>query len=293
MAGLFGFRRLAAVALALTLGATGVRASNLCPDEQTTRQLPPADPTVCAALDPVVRRPSALPLDQYEEKLNQFIGRYCHRRLESGWKMDKTVRDAGPFFGTLNKGVWTGSYQATHMPVLIWYSPEMIAWLKTNRPEGAPAVVNPAPVPDGAIMIKEMYNSTPAAACQVPDLMKLKPVEQGAAIMIRDNAASKDGWFWGYYGWPPVKDGKPEPYVPDYPPSASNGLPAMGFGQYCLNCHASARDNLSFASLGNIKGEHGTYLVFLEQNFYPEFPSFLYFQAIEGSGKPFPNLTKT
>ena len=105
--------------------------------------------------------------------------------------------------------------------------------------------------------------------------------------------ASKDGWFWGYYGWPPVKDGKPEPYVPDYPPSASNGLPAMGFGHYCLNCHTSARDNLSFASLGNIKGEHGTYLVFLEQNFYPEFPSFLYFQAIEGSGKPFPNLTKT
>jgi hypothetical protein len=48
-----------------------------------------------------MRRPSALPLDQYEAKLNDFIGNYCHRRLASGWKMDKTVRDAGPFVASL------------------------------------------------------------------------------------------------------------------------------------------------------------------------------------------------
>ena len=33
--------------------------------------------------------------------------------------------------------------------------------------------------------------------------------------------------------------------------------------------------------------------VFLCMLAYYEFPSFLYLQAIEGSGKPFPNLTKT
>jgi cytochrome c553 len=257
------FRRRLALALMIALSAAApAGASELCPDEQATEQLPPADPAFCAELDPVIRKPSALPLEQYEAKLNDFIGHYCHRRLESGWKMDKTVRDAGPFFGTLTNGVWSGSEQATHMPVLIWYSPEMMAWLKKYRPAAAAPALT-APVPDGAIMIKEMYNSTPAAACQVPDLLKLKPVEQGAAVMIRDSGAAKDGWFWGWYGWPDVKSG----WSVDYPP-AGFGLPFMGFGQYCVNCHASARDNQTFASLDNIKGEHGNFLAFLSQGFY-------------------------
>jgi hypothetical protein len=258
-------RRLLAVALAVWFVATHAVASELCPDEQATEQLPPEDPGYCATLDPIVRKPSALPLDQYEEKLNKFIGHFCHRRLAGGWKMDKTVRDAGPFVATLAGGQWSGNEQGTHMPVLIWYSPEMITWLRKNRPpEGRAAPTKPTPVPDGAMMIKEMYNSTPAAACRVPDLLKLRPVEQGAAVMIHDSAAAKDGWFWGWYGWPDVKPG----WTLDYPPSSSNTLPFMGFGQYCLNCHASARDNQTFASLGNIKGEPGTFLSFLAQDFY-------------------------
>src|SRR5215469_10773265 len=83
--------------LAAVIG--GARASDLCPDEQSTRQLPPVTNT-CAALDPVVRRPSALPLDQYESKLDEFFGQFCHRRLDAGWGMDKTVRDTGPFIAT-------------------------------------------------------------------------------------------------------------------------------------------------------------------------------------------------
>ncbi|WP_216856283.1 hypothetical protein [Acidisphaera sp. S103] len=257
--------RLAALALILLVIGTTASASELCPDEQATEQLPPADPSYCADLDPIVRKPSALPLDQYERKLNKFISHFCHRRLNAGWKMDKTVRDAGPFVATLANGKWTGNEQATHMPVLIWYSPEMIVWLKKYRPAEGTATPpdKTPPIPNGAIMIKEMYNSTPAAACRVPDLLKLKPVEQGAAIMIRDNAASKDGWYWGWYGWPHVNSG----WHVDYPPQGF-GLPFQGFGQYCLNCHASARDNQTFASLSNIKGEPGTYLSFLSQGFY-------------------------
>jgi Cytochrome P460 len=255
-------RRITAAALTLLFLVTTARASELCPDEQATEQLPPADPAYCADLDQAMRKPSALPLDLYEAKLDDFISHYCHRRLTLGWAMDKTVRDAGPFFGTLNAGKWTGSEQATHMPVLIWYSPEMVDWLKKYRPEHGPAAINPPPVTDGAIMIKEMYNSTPAAACQVPDLLKLKPVEQGAAVMVRDSKAAKDGWFWGWYGWP--NSG----WKVDYPPASASGLPFMGFGQYCVNCHASARDNQTFASLNNIQSEPGTYLAFLTQNFY-------------------------
>ena len=50
----------------------------------------------------------------------------------------------------------------------------------------------------------------------------------------------------------------------------------MGFGLYCTNCHASARDNPTFASLRNIKGERGDPLVFLSQTFVlaPLFESF-------------------
>src|SRR5262249_35651756 len=89
-------------------------------------------------------------------------------------------------------------------------------------------------------------------------------VEQGAAVMIRDRAASKDGWFWGWYGWPDTGSG----WRVDYPPRQGNPLPAMGFGQYCVNCHASARDDLTYSDLGNIRGEPGTFISFLSQNYY-------------------------
>ena len=49
----------------------------------------------------------------------------------------------------------------------------------------------------------------------------------------------------------------------------------MGFGQYCVNCHASAKDNQTFSALNNIKGEPGQPLIFLSQNFFlnPSWPS--------------------
>ena len=258
--------RLAIAALAALVVATAARASDLCPDEQATEQLPPKEPAYCANLDAAMRHPGDVPLDQYERTLDDFISHYCHRRLSDHWAMDKTVRDAGPFVATLADGAWTGSDKATHMPVLIWYSPEMADWLEKYRAPGREAT-NPPPVPDGAIMVKEMYNSTPASACRVSDLLKLKPVEQGAAVMVRDSKAAKDGWFWGWYGWPNV-DGSG--WHVDYPPAASNPLPFMGFGPYCVNCHASARDNQTFASPGNIKGQPGAYPVFLESGLLPE-----------------------
>ncbi len=258
-----------AAAVALTLAAAA-HASVLCPEEQATEQIPPEDPAYCANLDAAMRQPGAVPLDQYERTLDDFISHYCHRRLADGWAMDKTVRDAGPFVATLTydaklaTSVWTGVEKGTHAPVLIWYSPEMADWLVKYRTPGVTAADAP-PVPDGAIMVKEMYNSTPASACRVPDLLKLKPVNQGAAVMVRDSKASKDGWFWGWYGWPTKSS---EGWHVDFPPDKHNPLPFMGFGQYCVNCHASARDNLTFASPDNIKGQPGAPLAFLSQDFY-------------------------
>ena len=103
-----------------------------------------------------------------------------------------------------------------------------------NRPDGGPTIDKPEPLPDGAMMVKEMFPA-PAAACAGIEPMNLKPTS-GAAIMVRDAQAALDGWFWGWFGW-----GKDE-WAPDWPPGPDNPLPNMGFGQYCTNCHASATD---------------------------------------------------
>ena len=134
--------------------------------------------------------------------------------------------------------------------------------LKANRPgDGSmPVTALPVPVPDGAMIIKEMY-PYPAAACAGIDVTKLLPLSQASAVMVRDSKGSYDGWFWGWYGWGPNSG-----WAPDWPAKQTSPYPNMGFGQYCTNCHASAKDNSTFSSLKNIKGEQGEPLVFLSQN---------------------------
>lgn len=246
------------VIAALHLVGAPALASQFCPAERP-QALVPTDLKLCADLEPVVRRPSALPLNEYELKFQQFFGNFCHRNPAAGWVPDKHLRDTGPYIATLADGKWSGKYYGTHAPVHVWYSPEAMAWLRRNRPEEhAPA--DPAPMPDGAIMVKEMFPA-PAAACADIEPSHLLPTS-GAAIMVRDSRAAHDGWFWGWFGW---QQGS---WQPDWPAPAGNPLPNMGFGQYCVNCHASAKDNQTFASLKNIKGEPGVPLVFLSQHFF-------------------------
>jgi hypothetical protein len=235
-------------------------AANLCQDEQTTEQLP-TKPELCKRLEQVVRHPDELPLNQYEAALNTYVTAMCHRNFKVGWQMDKTVRDTGPFIASLSDGKWSGNYNGTHAPVLVWYSPEMMDWLHVNRPsDPSKTPAHPAAIPDGAMIVKEMYSPSPASACRIPDLLRLRSDTLGMAVMIRDSSAARDGWFWAAVGW--------KGYVPDWPPPPSNSPALAGFGQYCINCHASAVDNETFASLKNIKGEPGTYLSFLSQDFF-------------------------
>ena len=56
-----------------------------------------------------------------KQTLNDFVSHYCHRRLSGHWAMDKTVRDAGPFFATLGEGVWTGSCSRDQLPAIPSY----------------------------------------------------------------------------------------------------------------------------------------------------------------------------
>jgi mono/diheme cytochrome c family protein len=246
----------ASLAAMLLVGAEG-RASPACPAERDVPQVP-TDPALCAALAPVVRRPSALPLDQYEVKLGDYLRNYCHRDPAAGWVADKRIRDTGPYVASYQNGKWSGTYNGTHAPVFVWYSPEMIEWLRTSRPAGGHPHPVAAPIPDGTMIIKEMYPK-PAAACAGIDPTFLQPTS-GAAVMIRDSAAARDGWFWGWFGW--------SDWAKDWPAASGNPYPNMGFGQYCVNCHASARDNQTFAALNNIKDEPGEPLVFLSQHFF-------------------------
>jgi hypothetical protein len=258
-----GHMAAAALASCISLLANiAAQASSTCPDEQSTPQVP-TDLALCARLEGDVRSPHSFRLDVYETKLNEYLGAMCHRNEAGGWKVDKRVRDTGPWIGKYADGKWTGQGFGTHAPVLIWYSPLMYEWLKKNRTEDGSAPAKAAPVPDGAMMIKEMY-PYPAAACAGVDVLYLRANTQASAVMVRDSQGSYDGWFWGWYGWPGSGSG----WAVDWPPAAGSPYPAMGFGQYCTNCHASAKDNSTFASLKNIKGEPGEPLVFLSQNFF-------------------------
>ncbi|HEY5065207.1 MAG TPA: hypothetical protein VIJ04_10375, partial [Xanthobacteraceae bacterium] len=248
---------LAVNAFLLTVGPG--MASPTCPDEQATPQVP-TDRALCGALDPVMRHPSALPLELYEAKLGQYLTNFCHRDLAKGWRVDKRIRDTGPYIATYLNGKWSGASFGTHPPVLIWYSPEMYQWLLQNRPQNGPASAHEAPVPDGAMIVKEMYPA-PAAACGNVAWDRLRPISQGATLMIRDSAASRDGWFWGWFGW--------RGWKADWPAhAAARDYPSMGLGLYCVNCHSSAKANETFSALRNIRGEPGEPHVFLSQNFF-------------------------
>jgi len=153
-----------AIMLATIVAAT--TAADACSVSQTP--LAPKDRRLCQTLLEKVRVPSALPLDAYEAALNDFFQNWCHRDRDGGWQVDKGVRDTGPYTSRLErvdgKWQWVGDYHGTHTPVAIWYSPDMVAWLRRNRPAEGDGPAKPPAVPDGAVMVKEMYPA-PASAC--------------------------------------------------------------------------------------------------------------------------------
>jgi hypothetical protein len=259
-------RSAGAAALFLSLAAGPALAAS-CPAEQS-RALVPTDAEICRHLgeqlkapageiDPKTGRPQ-VDLARYQKDIDLFLSNFCHRDTGSGWVRDKAVRDVGPFVSWRDGDGYTGKDFGTHAPVVIWYSPEMASWIDENRtPEQEQAARDGAPVPAGAILVKEMYPA-PAARCAEVDPLKLLPTS-GAAIMIRHPEASHDGWYWGWFGW--------SGWDPDWPASnETNRLAYQGYGQYCMNCHASARDNLTFSSQKNLQDRPGRPLVFLSQN---------------------------
>src|ERR1700686_2340988 len=117
--------------------------------------------------------PSSMSPDDFHDKLLAFLKNTEYVKLK--WCVDKGVRDTGPYV--------SGNYLGTHPAVRIYYSPSVMNWLVNGR-------VND--IPDGAMIVKEMYNPGPA------DRWRDKPLMPSSwTVMIKDSKGSKDGWFWG------------------------------------------------------------------------------------------------
>jgi len=171
--------------------------------------------------------PSQVPEPIYQAKLYAFLEGLDYRL--AGWERDKGIRDTGPYKN--------GQYYGTHPAVRIYYSPEVMSWLKGDR-QGE--------IPDGSVIIKEMY--PPPAARYGDGDPKANLVPTQWTVMVRDKSGSVDGWYWAYHGTgDPIDKNREYPYL--YPDS--------GFGSYCVRCHGSAERSLTFVSLANIEGYPG------------------------------------
>jgi hypothetical protein len=128
------------------------------------------------------------------------------------WERDTARRDASEVHGG-----W----------VINYYSPPVGSWLRAGR-QGS--------LPDASLIVKEMWANASCGDYRDSNCF------YGFTPMYKASRVSFDGWYWAYYAPP----GTPLPLVNtiDYP--------AGGLGLYCLNCHASAVGESTFADPANL-----------------------------------------
>jgi hypothetical protein len=149
-----------------------------------------------------------------------------------GWAHDvapltEDIRQTGPVFETIGFD--------THQRVRLFYSDEVVDWLKRDR-QGA--------IPDGAMIVKQMYASNPQDSTYGADRVS------GWAVMVRNSNASKDGWIWYLFFFP-----RSPPYGAPLPVVYS-----QTGDSFCLSCHAAAdNDQMTYASINNLKGAPQAY----------------------------------
>jgi mono/diheme cytochrome c family protein/nitrate/TMAO reductase-like tetraheme cytochrome c subunit len=162
----------------------------------------------------------------FETNLRAFLNARCYVTL--GWTHDPFVRDTGPYI--------QGDSYGTHPSVRVWYSPDVESWMKLPAAKRATT-----PVADNAIIVKEMF-VPPASSYSVPP--KTDDTE-GWTVMVRDANGSLDGWYWSSY------------FRGDNPLGthmSNTKYPSAGYGNYCVNCHASAAADVTYATMRNVEG---------------------------------------
>ena len=239
--------------------------------------------------------------NEFDEAFRDFILAREYAE-ELGWISDLTWRMTGPYVGEIGSGESYGKHPA----VRIYYSPEVIDWLCAGR-EGS--------IPDGAMIIKEMHGINEELDITINDegcMVINADVEPDAwAIMVKQKDESHDGWYWSSFavissgpefaweiGNPPIFDAsgvtgdiffelgevpsEPNPlwYPTGYVFSSTNKIPDVvfpynGYGNYCINCHASAESESTFSSLEDILSGGIQYKLFSSseppENFPEEF----------------------
>jgi hypothetical protein len=234
-------------------------------------------PRVCAAPLPL---PSEFPFakSEYEAILGRFMKAECYLHLH--WPHDKQLRPTGPTVAALGSDphlgpAWTTTTWGTHGTVVVYYSPDVYRWMCEGDAAGERKFVAECrktcpscrldgkapvrPIADGSMIVKLMYGNTTAARLEDPSIPKGEA--NMIALMVRDSRGSKDGWFWG--SWDPQAT---EDSQLDWPPPVNLPYPWMGFGYYCVNCHASAKNELTFSSLNNVLGDPDSFLKFYFQD---------------------------
>jgi hypothetical protein len=114
-------------------------------------------------------------------------------------------------------------------------------------------------IADGSMILKLMYGNTTAERLEDPSIPKVEP--NIIALMVRDSRGGRDGWYWG--SWDPQAT---ELSQLDWPPPANLPYPWMGFGYYCVNCHASAKSEFTFSTLNNVLGDPDSFVKFYFQD---------------------------
>ncbi len=149
--------------------------------------------------------------------LTAFMNAFCYKTEK--WQHDAQVRTS----------------DAVHPYVRLWYSPALFDWMTEGR------VTN---VPDGAMVVKEQYQS-------------LNSPLMGWTVMVKDSKVSWDGWYWGDLLYP----SPPNPNALTPQPNEGCAEPQVifnGVGLPCLNCHASAIDNQgTYSSTAYISAHSG------------------------------------
>jgi hypothetical protein len=215
---------------------------------------------------------------EYERILGRFLRAGCYKTRH--WRHDAQIRSTGPTVATLGGDdphvpKWLTTTLGTHTTVVVWYSPDVYRWMcerdaaherrfvgecrktcPTCRLKRGQAVRR---IADGSMILKLMYGNTTAERLEDPSIPKVEP--NILALMVRDSRGGRDGWYWG--SWDPQAT---ELSQLDWPPPANLPYPWMGFGYYCVNCHASAKSEFTFSTLNNVLGDPDSFVKFYFQN---------------------------
>lgn len=222
--------------------------------------------------------------NRYDEALVTFINQRGY--IDKGWKSDMNWRLTGPYVGKPG----SGSSFGVHPAVKVYYSPEVTEWLCGNRQgelpdnamivkemrsideslgirqndEGCMEIPNPdLKAESWAVMVKQGdfshdgwywagFSASPKEPGQSEKVVFIgnPPINDRTAI-----TTSADQFF----GPPPVErnplwypTGVLFEALPQGRQMPNAVFPYNEFGNYCVNCHASAESESTYASLDNI-----------------------------------------